>query len=940
MSTNAQTNDKRLRLSTENWRIIKGLIIGRAKATKVTGANGDRCFKSLTTDMVTIPEYWALNAAGRQRHSDDDSALLAAIVETLHLDDVSFTTEFSSNLVLDDNTVPNYAGPDPNTPAFCFSPGRGAYNYLESEFGHGDLSTSDDRYNDLMAVNITEHRGDLDAFAKDFNLARTAYRTAALSDGRSLRDLEATLHGHLISHFQTNDGEFYDNVLSRLRHEPLPANKTSSAAIMMLKKEYKGKKGHLRVKIGNKVTALQVDTGPNEEKTPTDLQLLRDTITVLTSQVADLKGGGQRKKPNNTKGRSKEDEALFQKCFANGTCYLFLKGKCKRPNCKYNHPANHSATATVVDVELLVVDTTEFDAPGSPPPERKTPEDPDYEEPPGVPVSSSSQARTATANTSTALSDVDEERRAAEKTPEDFEHGETPERKTPEDFDPYSLTIDHEEPLSSVPVSSSSRQARIAAANISAVITDVAERRRAQIRRGAADDDMRAYVRAHNAAMERMLVEGARQDIIDQDTFRSRLRRTPERDAHRYAHASHVRENPLPPGPTTDEVDDAFRPAYELRSRQRRQRKRRATEALGDNVALVTDIDANKDDPPEESKIIERPASPGPFCECGHPSTSDGYSFRYCSECGDNKREEEYESNRTLTLKPPVITGEQQVRLTESILNKWLDTQVAQSKQEEQDQDLHDKQEELHRHLLEEQRAFSASFTRSMLAPRGHHICLTASTSVYDDTHPGATAKKRSAAAAERVRTLPANTPVGSLLVMDTGANGIVLGGGGLALAQSSFSVFTPTPSKTLSSNGHSDKVIGSGTLTVKLSGHQSPPILVTLDNVLATPTSKWNVAPPSHLPGFVSAEIARNGAMTIHLQGCEPITTRSFHGLQVLQFTPVPSDDASASASAFASAHVALALESSLSVSPPPPPALIRLAARAARSHGGLHHP
>ena len=42
MSTNAQTNDKRLRLSTENWRIIKGLIIGRAKATKVTGANGDR----------------------------------------------------------------------------------------------------------------------------------------------------------------------------------------------------------------------------------------------------------------------------------------------------------------------------------------------------------------------------------------------------------------------------------------------------------------------------------------------------------------------------------------------------------------------------------------------------------------------------------------------------------------------------------------------------------------------------------------------------------------------------------------------------------------------------------------------------------------------------------------------------------------------------------
>ena len=35
MSTNQQTNERRLRLSTENWRIIKGLIIGKVKATKV-----------------------------------------------------------------------------------------------------------------------------------------------------------------------------------------------------------------------------------------------------------------------------------------------------------------------------------------------------------------------------------------------------------------------------------------------------------------------------------------------------------------------------------------------------------------------------------------------------------------------------------------------------------------------------------------------------------------------------------------------------------------------------------------------------------------------------------------------------------------------------------------------------------------------------------------
>ena len=53
--------------------------------------------------MVTIPDYWGLaNGAARQRHVDDDSALLAAIVETLHTDDVCYTTEFSSNLVLDD----------------------------------------------------------------------------------------------------------------------------------------------------------------------------------------------------------------------------------------------------------------------------------------------------------------------------------------------------------------------------------------------------------------------------------------------------------------------------------------------------------------------------------------------------------------------------------------------------------------------------------------------------------------------------------------------------------------------------------------------------------------------------------------------------------------------------------------------------------------------
>lgn len=221
MSTNQQTNERRLRLSTENWRIIKGLIIGKVKATKVPNASGDRCFKSLTIPMVTIPEYWGLgNNAARQRHVDDDSALLAAIVETLHTDDVCYTTEFSSNLVLDDPTVPGYVAIDPDTPPFCFSPGRGAYDLLEEEFGNSDSTATDDRYNELMAVDITDHRGDLDEFSKTFSLARQAYKASAINDGRSLRDLELTLFNHLNTHFQRSDAAFYDNVSQTLVNDP------------------------------------------------------------------------------------------------------------------------------------------------------------------------------------------------------------------------------------------------------------------------------------------------------------------------------------------------------------------------------------------------------------------------------------------------------------------------------------------------------------------------------------------------------------------------------------------------------------------------------------------------------------------------------------------------------------------------------------------------
>lgn len=147
--------------------------------------------------------------------------------------------------------------------------------------------------------------------------------------------------------------------------------------------------------------------------------------------------------------------------------------------------------------------------------------------------------------------------------------------------------------------------------------------------------------------------------------------------------------------------------------------------------------------------------------------------------------------------------------------------------------------------------------------------------------------------------------------VVDTGANGIVVGASGMKGLFGSLSGFTSTPHAHIASNAHHDKVSGTATVSGRFFGRKCGVSMPARFPVLLCPSSRWNVIPPHLIPGFVSANINPDGSIVINAQGVT-LCTLCYQGLHVLRLAPAN--------------NVSVLTSASLVVQPPASPTLVRL--------------
>jgi hypothetical protein len=121
------------------------------------------------------------------------------------------------------------------------------------------------------------------------------------------------------------------------------------------------------------------------------------------------------------------------------------------------------------------------------------------------------------------------------------------------------------------------------------------------------------------------------------------------------------------------------------------------------------------------------------------------------------------------------------------------------------------------------------------------------------------------------------------VFALDTGANAIVVG---VTPPSPFLSGFVPAAAggPHVRSNGHKDPIMGTVTVAGFLELEDAQYHNVVLPGALVVPTSRWNILPPSLLPGFESASIAAGGRISIRLAGRQSaLLSVPYKGLQVI---------------------------------------------------------
>jgi transposase InsO family protein len=150
--------------------------------------------------------------------------------------------------------------------------------------------------------------------------------------------------------------------------------------------------------------------------------------------------------------------------------------------------------------------------------------------------------------------------------------------------------------------------------------------------------------------------------------------------------------------------------------------------------------------------------------------------------------------------------------------------------------------------------------------------------------HPVALATDGPASAGTPATAFPGRPSATHVVfALDTGANAIVVG---VTPPSPFLSGFVPAAAggPHVRSNGHKDPIMGTVTVAGFLELEDAQYHNVVLPGALVVPTSRWNILPPSLLPGFESASIAAGGRISIRLAGRQSaLLSVPYKGLQVI---------------------------------------------------------
>jgi hypothetical protein len=329
-------HQQRYSVSRDTWSSFQAAFLGRVKAT----TEGKRVFESLAAPVVLGPAYLALNGAVQGRHFADDAVILRCLQMLLHKDEQWRVNQYANEIR--SNPAPP-APQDPTIRDWWSSPGRACFDDLATKFGGADPDDVSALRDTVHAVNLVDHRGNLPAFERTFDLAFKSYVSASAVAGNTVEHLDREFALHLIEHFARYDPDVYNVPCSFQRQV---ANKTVDSVFKAMKKQYDSLSASKRAQTEEKTAtkALVTKAAPSSEETL--LKALEAAITALQLQNSPK----HIKKP-----RSPAEDELYEACKVAGVCYNNLTGKCTwKDGCRYKHselPAQTSVNATAAEFE-------------------------------------------------------------------------------------------------------------------------------------------------------------------------------------------------------------------------------------------------------------------------------------------------------------------------------------------------------------------------------------------------------------------------------------------------------------------------------------------------------------------------------------------------------------------------------------------------------------
>ena len=348
------TTHETYRPTDGNFLDFQAAVMTALKAVTTDGL-GRSAWKSLGLSIVTGPQYASLSEPKQAVHDNCDALILKMVRAHLHPSDRWRIAKFAVNRKVnilppdadneadeDDEGDRDVSMIDPTAPAWWCSPGRAAFDYLETKFAGAKDHLSKAR-TAVYKVSLADYRGRLPEFEAAFEALRNTYEKAVVDRGaEDPATADNLLASHLADMFDQYDHDLYgDSCKDARRH---PASLTCEDFMGWARSDYDAKVKRQPAAqppgVGDKVL---VSEAPAWFLPYAHAFAMKTKVKALSTTGTPA--------PKWAGPEDPADRALFERCKQHGCCFNFLKDRCRRQKCRWKHappPAAASARANVV----------------------------------------------------------------------------------------------------------------------------------------------------------------------------------------------------------------------------------------------------------------------------------------------------------------------------------------------------------------------------------------------------------------------------------------------------------------------------------------------------------------------------------------------------------------------------------------------------------------